>query len=97
MLPVRANGRPWCVLPAGDLVSRRFTWLGWSFVILCVVPSNENVTALLYRRRAAPKDATDVGPVRGREMAFDPLLVFTAVLVSGAVVSQLVFLLALEF
>jgi hypothetical protein len=61
------------------------------------VPRNENVTALLYRRRVTPNSEASAEPVRGREMAFDPLLVFTAVLVAGAVISQLVFLLALEF
>lgn len=67
------------------------------FVITCTVPKNENVTALLYRRRVASPLQGHKGADHEREMAFDPLLVFTAVLVAGAVVSQLAFLLALEF
>jgi hypothetical protein len=67
------------------------------FMILCRVPKSENVTALLYRRRASSPPGEETKADRVREMAFDPLLVFTAVLVAGAVVSQLAFLLALEF
>jgi len=58
---------------------------------------DENVTALLYRRRSTMRTPGAKEMNRAREMAFDPVLVFTAVLVGGAVVSQLLFLLALEF
>jgi len=67
------------------------------FMIMSIVPKNENVTALLYRRRASSSPQVHRDEDRKRELAFDPLLVFTAVLVAGAVVSQLAFLLALEF
>lgn len=58
---------------------------------------DDNVTALLYRRRGGPsRDAKGRSP-QGRMMAFDPLLVFTGVLVAGAVISQVLFLLMMEF
>jgi hypothetical protein len=61
------------------------------------VPTDENVTALLYRRRASTRTPESKAQKPGRELAFDPVLVFTSVLVGCAIVSQLVFLLVLEF
>ena len=58
---------------------------------------DDNVTSLLYRRRGIPSQEGKAQSPRGREMAFDPLLVFTGVLVAGAVISQAVFLLMMEF
>lgn len=62
-----------------------------------VVPKNENVTTLLYRRRSSTRTPENKAQNPGRELAFDPVLVFTAVLVACAIVSQVAFLLALEF
>jgi hypothetical protein len=61
------------------------------------VPKDENVTALLYRRRTSTRTSENKSQDIGRELAFDPVLIFTAVLVGCAILSQLVFLLALEF
>ena len=61
------------------------------------VPKEENVTALLYRRRSSTPAPETKARNSGRELAFDPVLVFTAVLVGCAILSQAVFLLALEF
>ena len=61
------------------------------------MPGNDNVTTLLYRRRAAADTRESRLEYAIRPMAFDPLLVFTGVLVAGAAVSQLFFLLMMEF
>lgn len=75
----------------------RSAWIEGEIVIPLVVPGNDNVTALLYRRRSATTIPGGAAANRSRNMAFDPLLVFTAVLVVGAVISQVIFILALEF
>ena len=61
------------------------------------MPGNDNVTALLYRRRTGADTKESRIEYEIRPMAFDPLLVFTGVLVAGAAVSQLLFLLIMEF
>lgn len=60
------------------------------------MPPEENVTTLLYRRKDA-RGLKTTGADNARGMAFDPLLVFTAVLVGGALLGQLALLLSLEF
>jgi len=59
--------------------------------------AKDNVTALLYRRRHGRSENVAREARGGREMAFDPFLVFTAVLVGGAVVGQMVLVFFLEF
>ena len=58
---------------------------------------NDNVTAVLYKRRVYRNPSESSGRPGERQMAFDPLLLFTAVLLGGAAISQLIFLLMLEF
>jgi len=58
---------------------------------------NGSVTTPPYRRRAKETPGGSALERAARPMAFDPLLVFTGVLVAGAVVSQLFFLLMMEF
>lgn len=56
----------------------------------------ENVTTLLYRRRRSNRGVAVPEFRDARTMAFDPLLVFTSVLVGGAVVGQMVLLIILD-
>ncbi len=57
---------------------------------------DENVTTLPYRRRRSSHEVAVPEFKDTRSMAFDPLLVFTSVLVGGAVVGQMVLLIILD-
>ena len=61
------------------------------------MPPEENVTSLPYRRRQTRSRDSRVGGTHERAMAFDPFLVFTVILVSGAMVAQAVLVVSLEF